>query len=160
MSQYRCPVLSVMLPGVRSISARFASIMADTLLENQGHKIPQSTELKIHQFQSSTKKSPTEMELRYIITSILTFYLASILTFFHVLSGILSDLCSDMFWHSFWHSLCHVFGSRLGPLHLELAIWCSGRGVAHSIRSWEENRSDSARGTPVKEWGSCTFVKI
>ena len=81
MTQYRCPVLSVMLPRVRSISARFASIMADTLLENhQGHKIPQSTELKIHQFQSSTR-IPTEMELRYILR----------------------------FWHSIWHPFWRSF---------------------------------------------------
>ena len=45
-------------------------------------------------------------------------------------------------WHSVWHSLCHVFGSRPSPL-------------AHCIRSWEEDRSDSARGTRgVKEEGA------
>ena len=41
------------------------------------------------------------------------FYLAYLLTFSDILSGISSDILSgissDIFWHSFWHSIWHIF---------------------------------------------------
>ena len=44
------------------------------------------------------------------------------------------------FWHSIWHSLRHVFGSRHGPLHPELATWL-GSAHAHSPDELAEGRS-------------------
>ena len=58
------------------------------------------------------------------------------------LSRILSGIC-HMFWHSVWPSM--VFGSRRGPQHPELAMWCSGPGVPSCIRSWQR-RSRQQRG--------------
>ena len=44
---------------------------------------------------------------------------------------------SNLFWHSSWHSLWHEFTSRRTPQHPGLAIWSSGPGIAHCIRSWQ-----------------------
>ena len=54
-----------------------------------------------------------------------------------------SDILSDILWH--------VFGSRCPPQHPELAIWCSGPGVTHCIRS---------RGGGGGGGTSCTFVYL
>ena len=48
-------------------------------------------------------------------------------------------------WHSIWHSLWHVFGFSCAPQHPELAIWCSGPGTLHSIRSWWRRRKTRRR---------------
>jgi hypothetical protein len=100
---------------------------------------------------------------------------------FCILSGILSDRCSDILSGILFGILSDIKldillgilsgiysdilsgkcpGPGGGPQHPELAI-CS-LGVAHCIRSWEEDRSDLARKTEVKEkeWVSCTLVKI
>jgi transposase len=57
-----------------------------------------------------------------------------------------------------------VFGSRRAPQHPELAIWCSGPGVPHSIRSWRycvrwKRRRDKKKRKRRKR-RSGTFVKI
>ena len=85
----------------------------------------------------------------------LTFYLAPILkfilTFWHSIWYQFWHTFWHIFWYSFWHksflALCLAFSlacfrAQACPQYPELTICNSGPGVAHSVRSWEEDRSD------------------
>ena len=64
----------------------------------------------------------------FFLTFFLAFYLASILTF--CLAFCLASILT------FCLAFFLAFGSRRAPQNLELAIWCSGPGMPHSIWSW------------------------
>ena len=73
-------------------------------------------------------------------------------------SGIFSGIHSGIYFrHLFWHDILHIlalyriYSYILSDIFSDISFgMCSGPGVAHCIRSWEEDRSDSAK-TELKE---------
>ena len=71
------------------------------------------------------------------------------------------------FWHfiwhsnSFWHSTSHLFwhSSWHAPQHPELAIWCSGPGALHCIRT-SPHGSDPFMPTVLTSWQKQEAEKV
>ena len=93
---------------------------------------------------------------RYILTFYLVFFLAYTLTFFpayirtfflwHLFGrGIYSDILLDV--SSIWHDIWHVFGSRCGPQHPELAMRRSVQACPALLKSGDPHL---AGGEPNK----------
>ena len=94
-----------------------------------------------------------------VLSGILSGFLSGIFSVIPsgTLSGIYSDILSGiLFWQSSWHSI------PLGPLHLELVVWCPAASEASDTEfgSGKEGRSEGVREWDRSEWGGASLITL